>query len=315
MSRNNVPWLVSVVQPSGIEIDVILILDKKPTRIHQKLKTLTHYIQQHPSGWKKRLELAELLYQTGCWQEAIPEYRQVIQVQPQLIAVQLKLASILQFMGQPDDAVTVYKNIKKNIKKNRPDCEPTCQHINGLIAICTNDIKTAVEAFESAAALQPENASHWLALGRLHREQNHPSAALSAFNQILSIHPDDVGALIHSYDALMTLGKTEFAEKQLDRLIELAPDDFRVLKRQIKHRCRIKLVWEKEGKQTKRMITSFRRQITDGADVYELLADYHLAREELTKARELWEQFLAEHPNNRQGWHGYKRCLLHIEHL
>ena len=47
-----------------------------------------------PKDGKKRLELADFLYEMGNWQQAVAEYRQVIERQPQLIGVLLQLGKI-----------------------------------------------------------------------------------------------------------------------------------------------------------------------------------------------------------------------------
>lgn len=298
--------MVSITQSSGVEINVCLILDEKPIRINQKLKTLTQYVEKYPSGWKKRLELGNLLYVTGRWQEAIQEYQQVIKRQPYLIEVQLKLAKMLQLMGEEADAVAAYEQALSQVRD-----EATRQHISGLIALCRDDIRGAIEAFESATSLEPHNAAHWLALGRVQMEREDASAALRAFDEILSIHPEDLVALIDSYDALLALGNVREAQGRLDRMLELAPDDFRVFKRQIENRCRMRLVSGEEGKQTKQMINSALQQAADGVDAWELLAYYHIFRGEWTKGVEVVAQFAEEHPNHPRGWYCYGRCLFH----
>lgn len=53
--------LVQLNQPTGVEMNAYLVLDEKLTRQDIKLKTLSKYVEQHPTGWKKRRELAELL--------------------------------------------------------------------------------------------------------------------------------------------------------------------------------------------------------------------------------------------------------------
>ncbi len=106
MSRNTATCLVQLAQPSGVELNAQLVLDQKPTRQDQKLKTLSQYVQKYPSGWKKRLELADLLYAIGSWEQAVEEYRQVIERQPKLIDVRLKLGKIFQLMGREAEALS-----------------------------------------------------------------------------------------------------------------------------------------------------------------------------------------------------------------
>ncbi|NER00646.1 MAG: hypothetical protein F6K30_28785, partial [Cyanothece sp. SIO2G6] len=74
---------------------------KKPTRQGQKLKTLIQYVQRYPSGWKKRLELAELRYEMGHWEEAILDFRWVLIRQPNLsegLSIRLKLGKMLEIL-------------------------------------------------------------------------------------------------------------------------------------------------------------------------------------------------------------------------
>ena len=98
MSRNAATYLVQFIQPSGVELNAHLVLDKKLTRQEIKLNTLNKYVQQHPTGWKKRLELAKLLYSMGCWEQAIAHYRLVLKQQSQSMEIHLQLGKILHLM-------------------------------------------------------------------------------------------------------------------------------------------------------------------------------------------------------------------------
>jgi len=71
--------LLQLCQSSALEMNVHLFLEEKPTRQEQKLNTLSKYVQNYPQGWKKRLELANLLYEMGDWEKAVAEYLQVIE--------------------------------------------------------------------------------------------------------------------------------------------------------------------------------------------------------------------------------------------
>ncbi|MGF1989430.1 MAG: tetratricopeptide repeat protein [Nostoc sp. ZfuVER08] len=306
MSKNTVSYLVSLTQSFGVELNFYLVLDQKPTRQEQKLKTLNQYVQQYPSGWKKRLELANLLYAIGQWERAVEEYRQVIERQPLLIEVWLKLGKILQLIGQDSEAIAVYESALP-IAQN----EPTRQHIRGAIAVCIGDSQGAIAAFESAATFEPDNVAHWLALGQIHMGREDAIAALRAFDAVLSLDSDDIIALINSYDALMALGNVREAGRRLSKVGELAPDDFRLLKRQIDNRCRMRLVFDDEGKQTKQMISYALRLAPGAAAIHELLAYYHLFRGEWAKGVRVLAKFTQEHPNNPSGWYYYGRCLFH----
>jgi len=306
MSRNTALRVVSLTQSSGVELNAYLVLDEKPARIDQKLKTLSEYVQQYPSGWKKRLELANLLYAMGRIEQAVEEYRQVIDRQQPLIGVRLQLGKLLQLMGQEVEAVAVYESALANARN-----QASRQHISGSIALCRNDTQAAILAFESAASLEPDNAAHWLALGQVQMGRGDAVAALRSFDRVLSLNPDDIVALINSYDASQAVGNVRQAQRRLSKVLELAPGDFRVLKRLADTRCRMRLVSGEEGKQTKQMIGSVLQLAPDAADARELLAYYHLFRGESANGVGVLERFTEEHPNHPRGWYSYGRCLFH----
>ncbi|MBD2602941.1 tetratricopeptide repeat protein [Scytonema hofmannii FACHB-248] len=283
-----------------------LVLEEKPARLEQKLITLSKYVDKYPQGWKKRLELADLLYEMGNWQQAVAEYRQVIERQPQLIDVRLQLGKILQLMGLEKEALEIYEKALL-LSEN----EGTQNHINGLIAVCRGESQKAIIAFNLAAALEPDKVVHSLALAQVHHGRENPFGTLSALKQVLSVNPDDVVALISSHDALKAVGDIQTARERLNRAIALAGDDLRVLQRQIDQRCQMRLVSGQEGKLTKKMITSALQQAPHGAEAHNSLSYYYILRGDWTQGVEVLAKFTAEHPNHPYGWYYYGRCLFH----
>ncbi|MCL1466592.1 tetratricopeptide repeat protein [Argonema galeatum] len=304
MSGNLTTSLVKFCQSSGLTMNVSIILEEKPTRQEQKFITLSKYVQKYPQGWKKRLELADLLYEMGNWQQAVAEYHQVLERQPQLLNVWLHLGKILQLMGVEKEALEVYEKALFC-----SDNEGTQHHINGLIAVCRGESQQAIIAFNLATGLEPDKVVHWLALAQVHQQIENHFGVLSALERVLSINPDDVVALIYSHDALMAVGDIQTAREQLSRVIALAGDDFRVLQGQIAQRSQMRLVSGKEGKLTKKMITSLLQQTPHGAEAYKFLAYYHIFRGDWAQGVEVLAEFTAEHPHYPNGWYYYGRCL------
>lgn len=87
--------IVRVQLPSGdwveVEIDVHAGL---PERVSKKIASLRAYVARHPSGWKMRLQLADLLYATGAWSDAADCYRAVMERRPYLQEARARLAAI-----------------------------------------------------------------------------------------------------------------------------------------------------------------------------------------------------------------------------
>lgn len=307
MSRLIIPCLVKLSRPSVIELNVQLFLEGKSRRQEQKLQSLTKYIQRYPSGWKKRLELADLLYEKGDWEQAITQYYQVIERQPQLVNVRLKLGKILELATRKQEVIAIYQ-------QTIPLCSnlATKIHIRGLIALCQGELQPAIEDFKLATVTEPKNLAHWLILGRVLMTIKNVLAALSAFEQILLLKPDDLIALIHSYDALLVLGKFPEAQRRLNRAEELAPNDYTVLKRRLAARLQRKLVLNEEGKQTKKMITTLLKLAPHSADAHQLKANYYHLRGDKAKTIAIWQQFTQKHLHNPQGWHYYAQYLFQI---
>lgn len=118
----------------GAVLTVRLLLHKKPIRQAQKLKTLTQYVQRYPSGWKKRLALADLRYEMGHWEAAILDFRWVLARQPNLpegLSVRLKLGKMLEILDRPEEAIAVYEDALTRITY-----KPTRQYLQEAIVTC-----------------------------------------------------------------------------------------------------------------------------------------------------------------------------------
>ena len=307
MSRNFASSLVRLSPNDRLDINVYLALDKKNTRQVQKIKTLQKYVEKYSSGWKKRLELADLLYETGRWSRAIFEYKQVIQKQPQLLKPRVQLGKILQLTNRTEEAVEVYRGAIACAKQ-----EATRQHLIGLIESCRDNARDAIAALQSATTLEPKNLTHWLALGKLQIEMEYPAEALSSFEALLSLEPDDLMGLIYSHDLLLTLGKLPEAESYLNRAMEIAPEDVQILKRVIINRCRKRLVFDVAGKQTKKLINTLLKQAPSLPAAHNLLAQYYLSRKELQKGLKVMQDFTQEYANNPHSWYYYSLRLFDL---
>lgn len=298
--------MVQLVQLSGLEMNAYLVLEEKPNRQEQKLKTLSNYVQQYPSGWKKRLELADRLYSSGQWQQAVQEYRQVLVRQPRLMDVCLQLGKILHLMGNNTEAIAAYQNalpLSHHIS--------TQQHINGLIEACRDRPFTAVQLFSCAASAEPDNPAHWYALAQVHLDAESPVAALRAFEAVLSLNPDDAVALSQSCPLLLVSGNFQEAERRLERTIELAPNDCRAIELLATYRCHRGLISGDEGKHTKQLIKAALALTPNSASAHQVLSFYHLCRGERDKAIALLLEFTQAHPKSPNGWYHYARCLFH----
>ena len=164
---------ICVRLPSGVQGHFEIFVDKKPSRQRQKIETLRKYVERHASGWKKRLELADLLYETGAWEEAVDGYRHVLKRQPWLTAVSVRLGEILRLIATEEESIAVYELALPLARRGASRC-----HLKGLIASCHRNFALAVISFQEATVLEPDNTAHWHALAAAYRRAGYSAESL-----------------------------------------------------------------------------------------------------------------------------------------
>lgn len=302
--------VVRVKLPSGGETNVQLTLECKPTRQHQKLRTLVKYVKNHTSGWKKRLELADLLYSMGDWEKAINEYHHVLNQRPKSIRVWLQLGKIFHLIGLTEKATQAYE--RALILCSNPGVS---HHIIGLIQCCRCQYNDALNSIQSATTLNPDNSAHWFSLGLTYSLIESPLKAIQAFEQVLKLTPDDVAALNYNHDALLAIGNIQGAWKNLNRALDLAPDNIGVLERVITHRLRQRLVTAEEGKQTWQLIRKAIKLAPCSVNIQALLVYYHIFQEDSARRVTVLQKFIEEYWHNPLGWYYYARFMFHTGQL
>jgi RNA polymerase sigma factor (sigma-70 family) len=296
--------VVEVVLPSGAGVNFPILLRKKPSRCNLKIETLSKYVRRHPRGWKKRLELAHLLYVSGRWQEAIEQYRFTLEKHPQSLSGWLELGTILRHLQRDEEAIEAYERALPLARS-----ATAYHHITGLIEVCRGRYDSAAGEFKHAASLEANSAPHWHTLGLLHLRAEHPLQALGAFYQALAADPQDIVALTYSYDVLVTLGQTQEAARRVESALALDPENLPALKRLADHRSNTSLVYGAEGKKTERLIRRALLLAPDTADAHESLALFHISRGEWKEGIAVLSSFTERRPNNPLGWYNFARWL------
>lgn len=260
--------LVKVSLPSGTKQVIPVFLKSKPIRQEVKIKTLQDYIARYPGGWKKRLELAEIQYAMGEWDQAVSGFHQVVEKHPQNLDARLMLGRILMNMGEEKEAVNVYKSALAYVGNQSTKC-----FLAGMMALCKNQVEAAAAALRKAAAMEPRNEIFFQNLALSLLQANRPKEAIQAFDAALAINPRDLVSLTYSYEPLLALGRLEKAENCIDRILDIYPSDILALERKVELRCRKGLVRGEEGKITRRLVRQLNQLTPKMASIFETNKD------------------------------------------
>lgn len=297
--------MVRINVPGGIEHYVPLLLDHKPTRQLQKLATLRTYVQRHPSGWRKQMQLAHLLYTLGHWEEAIAVSYHLLDRQPLDLNVRLRLGQMLRLLGRQKEAIDVYEDALALTGK-----VATQHYVNGCMALCHRHWDEAVQSYTAAADLEPANVVYWRDIGLVWLRAGQPEGALQAFENILQDNPDDLVALTFSYVPLIMDKRYEEAQCRMERAWKLDPGNALALAQLIDSRCHMGQVWGDVGTHIKTLIRRAIQLAGETPDVQASRAHYHMARGEQNTGLSLLKQYTTNHANCPSGWHHYARWHL-----
>ena len=277
--------MAPIVTTAGVEAYATLMLDHKPTRQAQKAATLRAYVQRYPGGWRKRLQLADLLYAMGRWEEAIALFHNVLQRQPGQLHARLRLGRMLRLLRRESEAIEVYEDALAV-----SDSAAAQDYLRGCIALCHGGWDEAAQAYAAAAAREPDCAVYQRELGLTWLRAGCPTKALQVFDQLLQAHPDDLAALTFSYDPLMAVGRVETAAWRTARARQLDPGNTLALAQWIDYRCRMGHVRGTEGRETKALLRRAVQLAPDAPPVQAAQLHVHLVRGEQEAGLALWRQ-------------------------
>lgn len=294
--------VIKISHPSGQKQAIPVFLPAGALHQKIKVKTLENYIQRYPNGWRKRLQLAEILYARGNWDQASDQFSRVVEKHPRNLSARLLLGQMLRHTGQEQKAVDVYREAVQYVQN-----ESTRFFLSGMVELCQHRIDGAINAFDRAAELEPWNEIFHRFQALSHLRAKRPVKALKAFEAALEVNPHDLVSLTHGYELLVEFGCLDRAEEYVSRVLDVYPTDLLALKRQVKIRCRKGLVRGDEGKITRGLIRRL-KQLAPGLPMAsEADTVYHFYRGEWSKALAPLEAAARDSAGEVDGWFAY--CL------
>lgn len=303
--RQTAVRLVNVFVTPEVERSFCLHLDHKPLKLYPKIEKVMRYTLNHPGGWKKRLELAQLLYEAGEWRGAIQQYQRVLERQPRLLKAYFDLGNVLNLMDNKPASIATYERALQIAG------EPaTRHHLKGLIELQRGNYRTAVTEFQKATQIRPDQVGYWHSLAMAHVLRDSPLEALGSFKESLKIDPGDEKALTYLPELLRGLGRVSEAERYIDESLRLRSQNVLTIKSLADDRSQRRLVFANQGRKTIGLIKDALRIAGKSPEVQESLALFHLCRGEWDEGVAVLRIFANQHRLSPAAWYYYAKSLL-----
>jgi protein O-mannosyl-transferase len=172
-----------------------------------------------PDNPRARTNLGFKLQQAGRLQEAIGQYEQALQLDPDYADAHLDLASILLGLGKPQEAAAQCQETLRLM----PD--HIGAHVNlGNALLQMGKAPEAIAEYEQALRIKPDFVEAHNNLGNALMRQGKLSEAVEHWSQAVRFNPDYIDAHLNLGTALLRQGRVSEARVQWEQVVRLEPN-------------------------------------------------------------------------------------------
>ena len=181
-------------------------------------------IKLDPDSSGALLQRARVRAMRGDRPEAIADLDKAIRIAPDEVVPLVLRARIHQQAGNSDRAAA---DLERVLAKH-PD-HPAAIELRGLIAAERNDYPAAIRDFRKLLAQKPDDAVIVGQLGMLYLAAKQPRQAIKRFSRSIELDDKNFASWRGRSDAEISIGDHKAARVDLEKALELEPDDSGVL--------------------------------------------------------------------------------------
>jgi tetratricopeptide (TPR) repeat protein len=157
-------------------------------------------------------------------QEAIADYRKSVAIKPSVFETNLNLGLLLAKIGDPDA-----ETFLRTATTLKPTANVDEGHARAWLSLAhlleNSNPEQAIEAYQKAAALKPNDVEPHLSAGLLLEKENHFADAESEYKGVLQLDPASEDALTGLANIYMRGTRFADAAEVLRKLVALHPND------------------------------------------------------------------------------------------
>jgi len=184
-----------------------------------------------PTSYQVRLLNGEALEAQGKYDEAISEYREVLQRNPGLPGIHDRIGRLVLSGPKTDEnKKTAQREFEEELKVDPSNAG--AEYILGELARQDQQFPEAVKHFQRATTLDHEFADAFIGLGRALLEDGHNAEALAPLQTAAKLRPDNPATHLYLSTAYRRTGHPEEAQREL-ALHDQASEKVRQMKQEI----------------------------------------------------------------------------------
>ncbi len=248
--------------------------------------TLTEAVERAPHDLSLRVRLARLLQSSGQLEDAITQWRRLLQQVPEHVAWRTQMAFAQLDAGQTATAVAELERVVQS-RPQRPSA-----HVNlGIALQAAGRVSDARQSFERALTLDPVSTPARLNLGALHAANGRLDEAEDSYRAVVTADPRSSEGHFRLGEILAARGRSEEAETAFRTAFELDPAD----PRPAAAAARL-LVESHRAGEAITMLEAAAAMAPDAASVLAHLGDLRLATGDAAGAARAFRAALAQAP-------------------
>ena len=181
---------------------------------------ISDYLKSHPDDANAHFQLAFSYDSLKRMDQAIPEYRRAIEIDPALFPAHMNLGLALLERKDPAAAAIVFQRASELL----PD-QAKPRYFAGLALERSGDLKGALAQYEQAASLDEKSFDTFFHWGMILLRSDRPADAEIQLRRALALSPDSGPALDALTNALLAQKKTGAAVAELSAHLQRVPGD------------------------------------------------------------------------------------------
>jgi len=197
----------------------ILRRDFNARELRARVAGCRKYLEHQPDDLPTRHDMAEMLQAQGNLDEAIEQFRRVIESDAEYALAHSRLGSALKIRGELEQAVEHYRTAIR-LEPDLPEL-----HFNlGQALKLQGKLDEAIVEFERSLELRPGMAQSHFVLGNARMAQQRPDLAVGHFQQAIRLDPANFEAHNNLGTVLGTQGRLAEAAAEFRLALTIRPD-------------------------------------------------------------------------------------------